>query len=142
MYTWFGDDRQKWLEAFRAVARKHNVPLWCGEFGENSYEMMQSTVALYEDPRNLVSGYAFWTWKKAPTSHPGLMVIAQPPPWRDLIRWLAKRWFARQPTPEEASAAIREFLDATACDRTRENRQMREALQPVRHDGAAVPAGS
>jgi len=141
MYTWFGDDRRTRLDGFRATARKHNVPLWCGEFGENGYEMIRSTVAMYEDPAGLVSGYAFWTWKKAPTSHPGLMVIAEPPPWRDLIRWIAKRWFARRPTPEEAAVAIREFLDAAACDRPREDPQMRDALQPPHRDGLA-PKGA
>jgi hypothetical protein len=98
------------------------------------------TVALYEDPAGLVSGYTFWTWKKAPTSHPGLMVIAPPPAWTDLMRWIGKRWFALQPTPQAASAAIRAFLDAAACDRTREDPQMRDALQPPRQD-SAVPAG-
>jgi hypothetical protein len=67
--------------------------------------------------------------------------IAEPQPWRDLIRWIAKRWFARRPTPEEAAAAIREFLDAAACDRTSEDPQMRNALQPPHRDGPA-PKGA
>ena len=33
IYTWFGDDRKKKLAAYRAFARKHNTPLWVGEFG-------------------------------------------------------------------------------------------------------------
>ena len=72
MYTWFGDDRKKNLAAYRAFAQKQNTPLWVGEFGENSYEMIRSTVEMY-DRCPEINGWVFWTWKKAPTqvSRPG-----------------------------------------------------------------------
>ena len=82
MYSWFGDNRQKKLDEYREVSRLHGVPLWAGEFGDNTYKVIAPTVAMYEDPANGVNGgWAFWTWKKAAGKWPALVVINVPPHW-------------------------------------------------------------
>ena len=81
MYTWFGDDRAKRLATYTALAREQNRPLWVGEFGENSYEMIAGTTKMYRDHADVISGWAFWTWKKAPTRFPGLCVVEVPADW-------------------------------------------------------------
>jgi len=130
LYTWFLDDRRKLLDAFRAVAGKHNVPLWNGEFGENKLDMLQSTVAMLEDPRNRVCGYCFWTWKKVPNKYPALLSFDPSDKWKTLISWASGSWFTRKPSPQAAAAAAREFLAAVEYDQNAENSELRDILVP------------
>ena len=55
-----------------------------GEFGENSYEMIRSTVEMY-DRCPEINGWAFWTWKKAPNKCPGLMTIKVSKDWQTVM---------------------------------------------------------
>jgi aryl-phospho-beta-D-glucosidase BglC (GH1 family) len=61
IYNWFGDDRARRLAGYRKLLASQNVPVWCGEFGENNYEMIRTTVQMFESPENGFSGWAFWT---------------------------------------------------------------------------------
>jgi hypothetical protein len=131
MYTWltfFSDDRGKLLEHFRTVARAHRVPLWNGEFGENTPEMLESTVALLENPANLVTGYCFWTWKKVPNKYPALVSFDPPEGWKTLMSWVSGSWFTRKPSPEAAAEAVRGFFASVEADRGAEDTRLREIL--------------
>jgi hypothetical protein len=90
MYTWFGDDRRRRLAGYRARSAADDTPLWNGEFGENSYDLVASTQAMYRDPANGVSGSCFWTWKRAPAPHPGLRTFVVPDDWRAVMRSIAR----------------------------------------------------
>ncbi|MBI2093702.1 MAG: cellulase family glycosylhydrolase [Candidatus Omnitrophica bacterium] len=59
MYTWFSDKRRKLLDRYRRIAEEQAVPMWNGEFGENRYEMLESTVKLFEQSEYDLSGWAF-----------------------------------------------------------------------------------
>lgn len=111
MYTWFADPRREEIAKYRAVSQEHGIPMWNGEFGEESLELETSTAALYTAKDSGLSGFSFWTWKKVPNGAPSpLGITAGMPHWSKLINWVA-RGFDR-PTREEALLGIEEFFEA------------------------------
>ena len=111
LYTWFGDDRRKRLDGYHRLAIQRNVPLWVGEFGENSYEMIGSTVKMF-DQMDEIAGWAFWPWKRAPSSYPGLVTIQLPPEWKSVVAWISMPIFHARPKADQAKPAIDAFLEA------------------------------
>jgi endoglucanase len=128
IYNWFGDDRARNLARYHAVSVAQNVPMWCGEFGENKYDMIRSTVQMFESPKYGFSGWAFWTWKRAPGSFPGLITIKLPPKWVPVINW-AGSWLAWKPNPTNAAAGFDDFVQAVRLQNCQLDEQMVEALQ-------------
>jgi hypothetical protein len=127
MYTWFGDDRRKKLAAYQAFARKHGTPLWVGEFGENSYEMIRSTVEMYDQCPE-INGWAFWTWKKAPTRYPGLVVIKVPDDWQGVMAWIGSLFGGQTPEPAKVKSGIKQFIEAMKLSSTDYDEHMEKAL--------------
>jgi hypothetical protein len=112
MYTWFSDDRQKLLRGYAAIAAAQGVPMWCGEFGENTLPMLASTLDMFDAQPPLV-GWSFWTWKRAvPSGWATLHGITQPRGWNKLINWAVNDSGGR-PTPDESRAAMEDFLGAS-----------------------------
>jgi endoglucanase len=129
MYSWFGDNRQKKLDDLKKVSLADNVPLWAGEFGDNTYDIIASTVALYEDPGNLVTGgWSFWTWKKVPYKYPALIAITVPPNWQAIINWVNSPSKYPQPSALKASSGIQEFLQSVQLQNTTMDPKMAAAL--------------
>lgn len=62
------------ISNYTSISKKHNVPLWCGEFGENSNEWYGSATRLFED---FGIGWCFWPWKKV-ASDSGCYSIRKP----------------------------------------------------------------
>lgn len=130
MYTWLGDNRAKSLAKIRAVSDAQNIPLWAGEFGENTYEMIGSTVAMYEDSSNEVNGgWSFWTWKKVPGRFPALVAVDVPEDWRAVIEWIGDPKHAPQPSQEQALAGMRQFAQAVRLENTHLDERMLAALR-------------
>jgi len=119
MYTWFGDNRLQAFANLRAVAESQGVPMWAGEFGENDYEMITTTVQMYEDPANRVTaGWSFWTWKKVPVRNPALVAIDPPESWNAVIGWIGDPKHNPQPSPEQARTGMHDFLQAVRFENT------------------------
>ena len=59
------------LNNFLALSKKHNMPLWCGESGENSNKWYTEAIGLLE---NTGIGYALWTQKKIAIRNNPLMI--------------------------------------------------------------------
>jgi len=129
IYNWFGDDRPQKIAACQDCARKLQTPLWVGEFGENSYAMIRSTVELF-DRCPEINGWAFWTWKKAPTTFPGLAVIKVPDHWLPVITSIGSLFGGSKPDPATARTGIKEFLAAMAFQNTIYDIRMEQALLP------------
>ncbi len=128
MYTWFGDNRKKSLTYLKTVSDQQNVPLWAGEFGENTYDMIGTTVQLYEDPANAVNGgWSFWTWKKAPGRYPALVAITLPDDWKKVMDWVNSP-SKNQPDHAFVLAAMNQFIQAVRLENTRIDPQMLAAL--------------
>ncbi|WP_309890641.1 cellulase family glycosylhydrolase [Archangium sp.] len=129
MYTWFGDPRREELAKYRALSERHGVPMWNGEFGENSLEMLRSTAEMYVDPANALAGFSFWTWKKVPNNSAHLVgVTADIPQWTKLIKWVESDWNAR-PTVEEARAGMDQFFEAARLENCDVNAELVSALR-------------
>ncbi len=128
MYNWFGDDRKKKLALFKDLSLQQNVPLWGGEFGENTYDMVATTVVMYDDPTNLVNGgWSFWTWKKVSSRWPTLIPIQPPDGWQALLNWLNS---PNKNVPDRAQtmATLNAFVQASRLENTHIDRQMLDAL--------------
>ena len=139
IYTWFGDNRRQRLRSYEALARQQNVPLWAGEFGENTYEMIGSTTALFEQHPE-ICGWAFWPWKRAPTTHPGLVTITVPTDWQQVMSWMAHPLLHRKPTGDETRHAMESFLEAVKLANGHlDERTVHELLG---HGGAVQPKTS
>jgi len=131
MYTWFGDDRKAKLAAFQALAQRHNTPLWVGEFGENSYEMIRSTVSMYEGCPE-INGWAYWTWKKAPTKFPGLVTIKVPADWKPVMASVGSLFGGGMPEDAKVRAGMQDFIEATKLTNCNYDERMEQALLPKR----------
>lgn len=117
MYTWVGDKRTEQLADYNTIAEAHQVPMWNGEFGENEYEMLSSTIGLFEQTDNNLVGWAFWTWKKAPNQYPYLMGINVPDDWQTVMDWVEwPKWPNTQPSAEDTQAAMAAFLRAISTE--------------------------
>jgi hypothetical protein len=89
MYTWLGEDPRGITNGHRALSVAQNVPLWCGEWGENSYAEVRASVMALDLPAGTISGWAFWTWKQADDRRPYLMSIRMTPAWKSVIDWIS-----------------------------------------------------
>ncbi len=130
MYNWFGHDRPKKLAGFKALSLQQNVPLWAGEFGENSYDMIATTVVMYDDPANEVNGgWSFWTWKKVSSRWPMLIPIQPPEGWQSLLEWLNS---PNKNVPDRAKtlAMLNAYVQAARLENTRIDPRMLGALEP------------
>lgn len=128
MYTWFGDHRGKDLKRYTEFSRKANAPLWCGEFGENTYDKISSTVDMYARCPE-IKGWTFWTWKKAPNCFPGLVTINISPTWDRVINWLGKMLPSQAPPKLVIEKGMQEFEEAIILRNCNFDDRMAQALR-------------
>ncbi len=113
MYTWFGDDRRKRLASYAKLARAQNVPMWCGEFGENTREVLATTLDMFDEQTPALAGWSYWTWKRTATSNwATLHGIVLPEAWQKLVGWAVDN-DGRMPDPETARRGMSEMLEAS-----------------------------
>lgn len=128
-YTWFKDNRVEKLNTFSEISERHSVPLWNSEFGENNFDVLRSTLELFDEPSFEVAGWMFWTWKKVPNRFPGLVLIDPGEAWLEVIEWIELPvWPNEKPTPERAAQGIEEFLTAVQFSNNQVNAEMVELL--------------
>lgn len=110
-YSWFVWNIPAALDEYAELANNMNVPVWCGEWGENNYTTLENTLAEFRDPDNTMSGSAFWLWKKHITgsNYPYYIGIDSSTLWNKSIRWIANG-FNAQPTNNEMLQGMNEFL--------------------------------
>jgi endoglucanase len=110
-YTWFVWNIPNALDEFVQLSEDFNVPVWCGEWGENNYDQLQETMDNFRLPANQIGGEAFWTWKKLAggSSYPGYAEADSTALWNKTIKW-AGNIFAPQPTAAEAQQGMNEFV--------------------------------
>jgi endoglucanase len=132
MYNWFGDDRKKKLAGFKNLSNEQNVPLWVGEFGENTYEMIATTVAMYDDAANQVNGgWSFWAWKKVSSRWPTLIPITPPGGWQTLLDWLNLP-NKNEPDRAKAITTLNAYVQASRIENTHIDQQMLDALNQIK----------
>ena len=112
LYSWFISDIAAEVQIFTDLSQNQNVPIWCGEWGENTYSELETTLNIFRDPSYEVSGSAFWTWKKAERNGNYLdYVIADTTTlWNKTIAWIGDNNLP-QPTTGEMQIGINEFIE-------------------------------
>jgi len=129
IYTWFGDNRSKVFAGLRNLTDQQDIPLWAGEFGENDYEMIATTVQMFEDPAHEINGgWSFWTWKKVPGRHPALVAIDPPGDWTAVMAWISDPKHSPQPSADQAWTGMQDFIQAVRLENTHMDPQMLQAL--------------
>lgn len=112
IYTWFGGEPKEKLSNFATLRERLDVPVWCGEWGENNYDVLEKTLAAFAMPDNKFSGWCFWTWKKVSNNYASLNAIAVTNSWKDVITWCGRPKVKTTPTHDVAVAAMIEFRKA------------------------------
>jgi endoglucanase len=126
MYLWSQQNAQRQLDQYAQMAKAQNVPLWIGEFGENTLSADASQVAMFK-AEPTVAGWAYWTWKKAPDWADALETIPTSPAWQRLITWIAYPT-APQPTAAQATQAMQDFISEMQYTNNMLNPQMAMTL--------------
>jgi endoglucanase len=128
IYTWLGGKPEKKVKAFARLSKRLNVPVWCGEWGENHYELIQRTRKCMEDPENGFCGWAYWSWKRVHNRFPNLNEIQPAEHWRKLAGWLKYPDQAHRPDKTEALLAMKELLAAANFSALFQDKKMYEVL--------------
>jgi hypothetical protein len=131
LYTFFGGDPEAATRDYLPLSRAQGLPLWNGEYGENSYEAIGKTVAAFRkaEQEDWMSGSGYWTWKHAlPQRAPVLAGFETGDGWKKVISWLAGGGDA--PSREEALAAMDDFLMRARVDRCSVDERMAALLKP------------
>lgn len=139
-YTWGNEDRQAQLNDWGSVAMAHGLPLWNGEFGVNTYAIVDSTVAMYEDHVNGIDGYAYWTWKRTPSKamntcnipgyqdFPALRRVAPNSLlWQPVVNWL-DHVASANPSATQIRAGLNDYLTKLRFENTLEDASTVAAL--------------
>jgi hypothetical protein len=156
LYTFFGGDPAAATRDYLPLSRAQGLPLWNGEYGENSYEAVGKTVAAFRkaEQEGWMSGSGYWTWKHAlPQRAPVLAGFEASQGWKQLIAWAAGSGDA--PSREGALAAMDDFLAQARMERCSVDERMAALLKPppqppwpgrqggfVHRDGAALVDGA
>jgi endoglucanase len=114
-YTLFNRDwrtpNAKALEPFLKLRADSHMPLWLGEFGEESADWQRQMVELMRANR---IGWAVWPWKRIDlgNGHPVMETIITTRAWDKLTRYLVGAMFSGKPSKEQAKQAMQEMLQA------------------------------
>lgn len=128
IYTWFGGEPKDKLSNFARLRERLDVPVWCGEWGENNYDVVEKTLAAFAMPENKFAGWCFWTWKKVPNSYPALNAITVTNSWKDVITWCGKPKVKNTPGHDVAVAAMAEFRKAMRYENTNHDARLGQIL--------------
>lgn len=129
IYTWFGGEPKDKMKQFADVRERLDVPMWCGEWGENNYDVIQRTLDAFAAPDNKFSGWCFWTWKKHPNGYASLNAINVSTSWKDVITWCGKPSVKTTPTHDVAVAAMAEFRKAMRYENCNHDFRLGEMLK-------------
>jgi aryl-phospho-beta-D-glucosidase BglC (GH1 family) len=101
------------FDYFVGISKKHNVPMWIGEFGELGTEFVDTLRTLAE--RNNF-GWCLWPYKKM-NNNRGIVQVKKPAHWK-LISTYSEACFKgwedkvkRWPDKDSVHAACRDFLE-------------------------------
>jgi endoglucanase len=111
---------QKAFEPLLQLQATAHIPLWLGEFGEETLEWQEQMVQLMK--ANQI-GWAVWPWKRIglENGHPVIESIAMPDAWEKLFRYLVGAWFSGKPSRAAAEQGMAQMLDAIRTPNCTEN---------------------
>jgi aryl-phospho-beta-D-glucosidase BglC (GH1 family) len=100
---------------------KYDVPVWCGETGENNNTWYRKTIRLFEKNR---IGWAFWPWKKIGDGN-NPRTINPPAKWSRITGYARNRFGL---SPEKGEAILREYLENCRIENCREHPEVMRNL--------------
>jgi endoglucanase len=110
-YLWGTRDPVGDTTATKAIAARHDLPLWMGEFGQDTLANVARQVDRWNgDPA--IGGWAVWTWKGAPGigGAPALRGVDLGAEWTKVVTWLANPSRPR-PTAAEAETGMQRYVE-------------------------------
>lgn len=110
-----------------------NLPIWCGESGENSNKWYTDAIRLFE--QNGI-GWSWWTWKKM-GSVTGICTVKAPAGY-DALKNFWKGSGAK-PSQEKARTTLFALADAYLLENCTINKAVVDALLRQPHSDALVP---
>ena len=118
---------QKALDPFLKLRTERHVPLWLGEFGEETFDWQAQMVQLMKNNR---IGWAVWPWKRIDlgNGHPAVESIDLPDAWEKLFRYLVGAWFSGKPDRASAERGMAQMLEAIRTENCIENGLLAKAL--------------
>lgn len=120
------------LNNFIALSKKHNMPLWCGESGENSNKWYTECIRLLEDHG---IGYALWTQKKINVRNNPFLII-KPQGYDDIIKYWADN--QNRPSKQVAQKVFDELLENIKTPNCFFNRDVIDAMKRQVYDSSLV----
>ncbi|MFZ1205830.1 MAG: glycoside hydrolase family 5 protein [Candidatus Acidiferrales bacterium] len=118
---------QKALEPFLKLRATTHMPLWLGEFGEDTFDWQAQMVQLMKDNQ---IGWAVWPWKRIDfgNNHPAIETITMPDAWEKLFRYLVGAWLSGKPDRAAAEQGMAQMLQAIRTQNCVENTPLAKAL--------------
>lgn len=110
-----------------------NLPIWCGESGENSNKWYTDAVRLFED--NGI-GWSWWTWKKI-GSNTGICTVKAPAGYEGLKNYW--KGSGAKPSQESAQRVMMALADAYLLENCTVNKAVVDALLRQPHTDALLP---
>lgn len=92
------------IQTYLDFRKKWNVPVWCGETGENNIKWYRESFGLLEKQK---IGWAFWTWKRLENMN-SVYSIIQPSYWSDITMAAA---YGIKCSPQKAEIILSNFLE-------------------------------
>ena len=92
------------IQSYLSLVKKHNVPLWCGETGENNNQWYYTFTQLLEEHD---IGWCFWTWKKV-ESDSGVYSIKKPADYDAIICYTKG---GPKPSLKQVQGALDKFIN-------------------------------
>jgi aryl-phospho-beta-D-glucosidase BglC (GH1 family) len=121
------------LNNFLALSKKYNMPLWCGESGENSNKWYTEAIGLLE---NAGIGYALWTQKKISVRNNPLH-IKRPAGYVELMDYWAGN--GTKPGVEQSKKTLNELLENIKTQNCVFNKDVIDAMHRQVRDTSLVP---
>ncbi len=102
------------LDPYVALSTAQHLPLWLGEFGENTAAWQQEMVALVEAHD---TGWAVWPWKRRETfaTHPVVETIVLPATWEPVFDYLVGSTSTAPANPAQAMTDLLAALPLASC---------------------------
>lgn len=129
LYTWI-TNLSKSLEKYKTLSKKLDVPVWCGEWGENTLSNLRKTINELRLPENNICGNAYWTFKKQTKTFqfPCYQCFDKTKLWNKITKWLDNN-NEPEPTINELQNGISEFIRNIKTQNTNWNNPLKVILE-------------
>ncbi|MCP5364238.1 MAG: glycoside hydrolase family 5 protein [Hyphomicrobiales bacterium] len=136
-HEYWSDPTQTTIQKYLDFRRSHNVPLWLGESGQNTFAWIQEMRVLLEEHD---IGWAFWPYKNL-DSKASVMSFNQPENWQSIVEF-ANRYsldpdaaILSVPPREVVLKALNDYLENVRFENVYANEEYLSALGlALRHE--------